>query len=292
MKNFQGFTLVELMVSLVLGLLLTAAAVQLLMTGTLTFSNQRNAADVQDNATFGLALVGQQLRRTNSGNAQIIGSTGSLNGLIFDAASASPTAPVNMPVTAMDVNLSSTVDLKSDQLVIQYQAAQGGTRDCEGNDIVSRDLVIERYFLRRDNLSTESPQPLALACAAFRNNALANASTSAGSIILNRVDDLRVLLGTTLTVVDPVTKVSTTTWRYDPINTYNALPLPRPIIRTVQLGVLIRSTNTDPATASIVRSSNYKLLDQSVSVLKNDDGFVRRVFSTTVSFRNSLGAGV
>jgi type IV pilus assembly protein PilW len=292
MSNAQGFTLVELMVALVLGLLLTAAAVQLLITGTLTFSNQRNAADVQDNATFGLSLVSQQLRRTNSGNAQIIGSTGSLNGLIFDAASASPTAPSNMPITAMDVNIASTVDLKSDQLVIQYQAAQVGMRDCEGNDIVSGDLVIERYFLRADSLSTESPKPLALACAAFRTNALTNASTSAGSIILNRVEDLRILLGTTLTVVDPVTMISTTTWRYDPINTYNALPTPRPIIRTVQLGVLIRSTNTDPATAAIFRSPNYKLLDQSVSVVKNDDGFIRRVFSTTVSFRNSLGAGV
>lgn len=282
MNQHKGFTLVELMVALVLGLFLTAAALQLFITGSLTFINQKNLSDVQDNATFGLSLIAQQLRRTNSGNTQIIGGSGTLNGLVFSGASVSATAPANFPVTAKDINTSSTVDGKSDQLVIQYTALQDNMRDCEGNlvDLTIDPIVIERYFLRVDTL--DSSNPLALACAAFRSNDLSS-PTKAGSIILNRVDDLYVLIGTSN---------SAGTWQYYNINAYNALAAPKPVIRSVRLATLIRSTDVDGVTKSIPHAANYSFLDQTVSVSNPNDGFVRRVFSATVSFRNSLGDGV
>lgn len=285
MNHARGFTMIELMVSLLLGLLLTAAAVQLFVTGSLTFTNQRNAADVQDNATFGLGLITQQLRRTNSGNNNVMSGTGlEHSGIVFNAANISGNAPAaTMPITAKDVNGSATTDGKSDQLVIQYQALQGGMRDCEGNNIATDDWVIERYFLRADTTSTGNP--LALACAAFRDTttSLAGAPAAQGSIILNRVEDMRVLLG-----------VSDTAglWRYYDVNAYNALATPRPIIRTVRIGSLIRSTDVDSSTKALPKAPNYKLLDQAVTVSNPNDGYIRRVFSLTVSFRNSLGEGV
>lgn len=282
MNQHQGFTLVELMVALILGLLLTAAAVQLFITGSLTFTNQKNLSDVQDNATFGLSLISQQLRRTNSGNTQIIGASGALNGLVFSGTSVSTTAPSNFPVTAKDANASSTLDGKSDQLVIQYSALQDNMRDCEGNAINTAvdPIVIERYFLRVDTL--DSAKPLALACAAFRSSDLNNPQKE-GSIIINRVDDLYVLIGASNTAG---------TWRYYNIADYNALPAPKPAIRSVRLAALIRSTDIDNTTKSIPRAANYSFLDKTVSVSNPNDGFVRRVFSATVSFRNSLGDGV
>jgi type IV pilus assembly protein PilW len=290
-STVQGFTLVELMVALVLGLLLTAAAVQLLVTGTLTFSNQRNASDVQDNATFGLGLINQQLRRTNAGNLADIADSGLGNGVVFKGTDVVATPAVTIPVTAQDTNLAATVDAKSDQLVIQYRTAQTGMRDCEGADIVSGDTVLERYFLRTDTTSSETPKPLALACAAFRTTNLTNVATATGSIILNRVEDMRVLIGTSIVTTDPMTNVKTAQWRYDPITQYQKQILTSPDlkIRTIQIGVLLRSTDSDSATASIKRASSYKLLDQTATVQKNSDGYMRRVFTTTVSFRNSLG---
>jgi len=281
MIQHKGFTLVELMVALVLGLFLTAAALQLFITGSLTFTNQKNLSDIQDNATFGLSLISQQLRRTNSGNAQIIGGSGVLNGLVFSGTSVSTTAPSNFPVTAKDVNVSSTVDGKSDQLVIQYSALQDNMRDCEGNliDTSIDSIVIERYFLRVDTL--DSANPLALACAAFRSKDLSN-PTKAGSVILNRVDDLYILIGTS---------DSAGAWRYYNIGAYNALAT-KPVIRSVRLATLIRSTDVDGVTKSIPHAASYTFLDQTVSVASPNDGFVRRVFSATVSFRNSLGDGV
>jgi type IV pilus assembly protein PilW len=267
-------------------LLLTAAAIQLFVAGGMSFKNQNNSADVQDNATFGLSLINQQLRRTNSGNNQTIGVSGASNGLIFDVASLPTGSPSNFPLTAQDANLSATVDGKSDQLVIRYQALQGEMRDCEGNIIADRDSVIERYFLRQDTLSSETPKPYSLACAAFRNNStsLANGATATGSIIVNRAEDLRILLGTSTSVS------SSGVWRYYTIAQYMALTAPKPTIRTVRIGTLIRSTNSDGA-AKNLPIPIYSLLDQTVTVATPSDGFLRRVFTTTVSFRNSLGDG-
>ena len=50
----QGYTLIELMVALVLGLLISAAAIQLFITSQNTFSLQQGGADVQDSSIFGL----------------------------------------------------------------------------------------------------------------------------------------------------------------------------------------------------------------------------------------------
>jgi type IV pilus assembly protein PilW len=281
MKSNQGFTLVELMVALGLGLLLTAAAIQLFITGSITFNSQRNAADVQDGSLFGLGLINQQLRKTNSGNTSIIGAGGGLNGIVFNSSSVTSTAITNFPVTSEDTGTASTVDGKSDQLVIQYEALQDGMHDCEGNNVAKNSVVVERYFLRADSTSTETPKALALACAAFLTTDLSTVTTSQGSILINRADDMRLLLGTS---------TPAGLWRYYDISDYLALTS-RPTIRTVRIGTLIRSSVAD-ATAKKLPPPVFQLLDQNITISNPSDGYMRRVFTTTVSFRNSLGDGV
>ena len=67
MKNLkqQGFTLLELMVSLVLGLIIIAAAITLFITGQRSYSVQQGAAEIQNNANFGLNLITKDVRITN-----------------------------------------------------------------------------------------------------------------------------------------------------------------------------------------------------------------------------------
>ena len=50
----KGFTLIELMIALALGLVITASAILLFFTGQKGYFLQRGMADVQDNANFGL----------------------------------------------------------------------------------------------------------------------------------------------------------------------------------------------------------------------------------------------
>lgn len=275
----QGYTLIELMISITLGLLITAAATQLLVTGSLTLSNQQASANVQDNSAFGMELMARQLRQTNAGNQSLISDGGTLNGIVFSPSDIAATAPVNVPVTGKAANNASSVDGKSDQLVIQYQVLQDGLRDCEGNTIAASDVVIERYFLRQDALSSETPKPYALACAAFRLATLAGANTAQGSIIMSRVDDFSVVLGTS----------NAAGWRYYDLKAYQDLAGAKPDIRTVRLAALVRSSNIDPSTKGIKKAATYAFLNETVAVPNPNDGYARRVFMSTVSFRNSLG---
>lgn len=53
----QGFTLVELIISLALGLMVVAAAILLFLTGQKSVAMQKGVAELQDNANFGLNYI-------------------------------------------------------------------------------------------------------------------------------------------------------------------------------------------------------------------------------------------
>ena len=188
----KGFTLVELMISLVRGLLISAAALQIFYTSSVNSRRQEASSQIQDNAIFGFSQMQQHLRRTNYGAK----STGAFNeffmnhltpqgGVVLTAPSGAGT-PVSwlqgnlsglvlngaaIPATLLSSNASanstSTSNLEgitnSDQLTIQYRSDREGTFDCEGDAIPQGFYVIERYFVRTD--TTVTPNALGLACA-------------------------------------------------------------------------------------------------------------------------------
>ncbi|TXJ07726.1 MAG: prepilin-type N-terminal cleavage/methylation domain-containing protein, partial [Acinetobacter sp.] len=64
----QGFTLIELMVALTIGLLVSAAALQLFTGGVITTRLQEANAELQDSGIFGLEYVARDVRLANFGN--------------------------------------------------------------------------------------------------------------------------------------------------------------------------------------------------------------------------------
>ncbi|MFX5797395.1 prepilin-type N-terminal cleavage/methylation domain-containing protein, partial [Acinetobacter baumannii] len=64
----QGFTLIELMVALALGLILVAAATQLFIGGILSSRLQKANAEIQDSGIFGLDYIVRDIRLVNYGN--------------------------------------------------------------------------------------------------------------------------------------------------------------------------------------------------------------------------------
>ena len=188
-NRVKGFTLVELMISLVLGLLISAAALQIFYTSSVNSRRQEASSQIQDNAIFGFSQMQQHLRRTNYGAK----STGAFNeffmnhltpqgGVVLTAPTGvapvtTPPTPVSwlqgnlsgltldgaaIPVALLSSNASanSTSNLKgianSDQLTIQYRSDRAGTFDCEGDAIPQGFYVIERYFVRDAGLACAS----------------------------------------------------------------------------------------------------------------------------------------
>ncbi|WP_273777582.1 PilW family protein [Acinetobacter sp. GSS19] len=349
MKKTQvGFTLIELMISLTLGLIVTAAAILLFLTGQRSVAMQKGVAELQDNANFGLNYITKDIRLTNLNVKDAVINDSTLYGGVVltskdstDVVSATKTAAdgttttiqyPNLPVgiTIADtllsqsgsrvatgsanswtgtsnVNNTSGTALVSDQLVIQYlpqyildnkntptnqsdDQIVGGF-DCEGNELRFNksdglQMVVQRYFLRSDtNKANNESAPLALACdAGFYPVDSPNAISrygDAGEIIMKRVDHFRVLLGV---------QYANGNLRYLSIADYMALTAPRPRILSLQLGALVRSTQSVGTDSAVKADQSFQVLDQTVKVkASTDPKYIRQVVSQTIALRNALG---
>ena len=64
-----GFTLVELMIALTLGLIVTAAAVQLILGSFITTRLQEANSQIQDSGLFGIDYIVKDIQMLNFGNS-------------------------------------------------------------------------------------------------------------------------------------------------------------------------------------------------------------------------------
>lgn len=283
--NIKGFTLIELMVALTLGLIIVAAAVQLLITGQSTLSYQKAMENVQDNANFGMNYITADIRQTNLDVGGRIMKNNIISGLIVKKEN------YPLAITTTDLPLSSTAagaslaTVGSDILVIQYKPAQINGFDCEGNKITSATtVVVQKYFMRKDE---KNKNDYVLACAAGRYESGATApvltdltSTSTGQVILQRVDQFKVLVG----VVNASNKMSYLTLK----QFSDAASTVRPV--TLQLGVLVRSV--DNSGGNTVIPTTFTLLNTSYTISNPTDvtgKFLRVPLEQTVALRNAIG---
>lgn len=313
-----GFTLVELMISIVLGLLVTAAAVQLFTGGLITTRLQQANAELQDSGIFGIDYLVRDIRLANYGNAlnPNINDTTVWGGIVLTTATSTTTA-VNLPakVTAStfipqgllthsegtgeavstvgnEWKGLSNVTQKSDQLTIQFTAPAPMT-NCEGVNVQLNDLVVQRYFLRRDTtgattdyaLACDANDPIPTGSAATPRPTLVTGLGGAGEIIMPRVDHFHVLLGAQDTAGN-IAYYTVNQYRSAVTAARTALTVP-PRIISVKLSVLVRSTDNTNSN-SIVPTKSFTMLDQIVTPT-NTTRFARQVYSTTIALRNALG---
>lgn len=190
----SGFTLIELMISLILGLLISAAALQIFYTASVNNNRQNAGSQIQNNAVFGINDFSKHLRRANYGANSNTTSAYYLNhltpqggivltrptGIAPSAGATNPWAKSNLnglrngssalPTSILSANAAGsasnlTINTNSDQLTIQYQAYQDNMFTCDGEEIDKDDYVIERYFVRND--TTITPNSIGLACASL-----------------------------------------------------------------------------------------------------------------------------
>lgn len=132
----QGFTLIELMVAISLGLLIVAAASQLLLTGHKSLLMQNSAAEILDNGNFGLNYVTKDVRKANLGASNPVVNDETLSGgLVLAAGNVTPYVEIDAALMTRGdgqvagvgnswTGASNVVDKKSDQLTIQYSPVQ------------------------------------------------------------------------------------------------------------------------------------------------------------------------
>lgn len=157
MKNSQkGFTLVELMVALVLGLIFSAAAFQLLMTNQRTFGLQQAIASLQEDGQMALRYIAADIR--NAGRGSILQGT---------------IAPVILDPALSGGNGHTHNGASDDELVVNYF----GTSDCQGTTSPTEVEIINRYYVAGGSL-------------------LCSGNLTAGTVeLLNQVESFQVQYG-------------------------------------------------------------------------------------------------
>ena len=319
-----GFTLIELMISLALGLIIVAAAIMLFLTGQKSYSLQQGSADLQDNANFGLNYVVRDIRLSNlntvssgvndetAGGGIVLTSKENAKSVTAGTPAVTtwyPNLPDSLTVTVdllsnSDNGLSNVNTEKSDQLVIQYKpqyvtdpnnaANFFGGSDCEGNRIsftktAAQRIIVQRYFLREDtNKASNEPQDaLALAC-----DAGYYPETGSPETITDYGDSGQIIMKRVdyfrvmLGVQDGVN------FRYISMNDYMDLTAPRPRILSLQLGALVRSAQAVGRDSIIKDDQKFQVLDKEVTLKTPAAGsskYVRQVVSQTVALRNTFG---
>lgn len=204
-NSIKGFTLIELMIALILGLLISAAALQIFYTSSVNSRRQQASSDIQDNAIFGFSQIQRHLRRANFGARSTAtndkfflnhetpqggvvltapaGTSGNwlednLSGLVLSGNAISADLLTRNASSTSISNIAGAANTNSDQLTIQYQVGQAGLFDCEGDSIPNNFYVIERYFVRLDTTMTPNMAGLACASAIYDyNEALASSPT-------------------------------------------------------------------------------------------------------------------
>ncbi len=304
-----GFTLIELMISLVLGLIVSAAVIQVYLINVKTSSIQASASELQDASVFGLQQLEKKVRLANLGNPKTqIDSTTVNGGVVLTGVNIGVPATTPYPNTgyltrrAGDTSVGSNgwsgisnTNVNSDQLTIQYTNITGSPiRDCEGAEAAVNDIVIERYFLRSDTDDTSAGEikNLVLACDAGRVNRVGGIDSTmaatdsrqfgqAGQELIVNADQFKVLLG-----VQYATGANVGQTMYLPSSAYLAITTDKPAITAIKMGLIVHGTT--PVLGSEDQTS-FTLLGQS-NVLKTDTSRrkqVRTSYETTTLLRNA-----
>lgn len=294
-STIQGFTLIELMISLVLGLLISAAVIQVYIISTRTLTVQQSASEVQDSTVFALQAIDDHVRIANLGNPITnITDASAHGGVVLTGNNIGNSSYANTGYLTVSAGQTGTAGTNgwtgvsntgtaSDQLTIQYKnITPNDLYDCEGGkvDAVIDQWVIERYFVRLATNATAKTgvQDLVLACDAGRVDSanVVSGFGDNGEVIVSAIDQFQVLLGT-LTDISQLT--------YLPAKTYLELT-DKPAITTVKLGVIVRS-NTPLITDA--DKSQFTVLGNT-QTLKTDSErkkYYRRSYESTVLLRNA-----
>ena len=296
----KGFTLIELMISLVLGLLISAAVMQVYLTNAKTSATQKSGSELQDASLFGIQQLESHLRLANLGNPvdEITNDTPK-GGIVLSLTNMglpeeNTEYPKFLTHTAGDSDFTSTssiASVNSDQLTIQYTNITGNDlSDCESADVLNGDTVIERYFIRES--LPDNKNGLVLACDAGRlNNSGVITSYAAsdpktfgnnGQEFIMGIDQFKVLLGTQTNAVG-----SAGVMRYltsaDYLNN-TTTPAPKPAITAVKIGLIVRGST--PVVGSSTKTT-FSLLGQNHTLKSGEPKQVRTTYESTTLLRNA-----
>ena len=249
LPSSAGFSLVELMIAMLLGTLITAAAVQIFSMTQSTFQLQRGLTDVQEQGRFAVDFIGRDLRMMGLRQSGAVAVGVEL-------------APVTVGATVIPAAADGGANGSgNDRLTFSFFARVTDT-DCEGNSpAVDDTLVVNTYWVEDGSLMCQGSLDAA----------------SVGLELVSGVDTFQVLYGVD-TVADEIPFAS----RY---LRADQLVAGQQVV-VVRIGLLVRAEQQ--GLASLGDPQTMVVLDRQLNAgaAPLDVPAVRRLFISTVRARN------
>lgn len=270
----KGFTLLEIMISLALGLVISAAIVQIMISNSVTDRLNRAVASTQESGRYIITRLRDELLMVGMYDAMNPNLSDIVD--IVEEESFIRNNPIPLPgAFVADVNLGAEqgADGSSDTLVISLQ----GTRDCRGYKLGYADdeefYVVNEYFVSDNKLKCRGFDGRVLR---GQKNAVGN-NNDAAFTILDDVLSFQVTYG----LASPFTNNGETLpVRYvDASLLANAILANQQIV-SVRLAIVVKGEGQ----IALDNASSFKLLNE--DVITAPDKGLYKAFETTISFRN------
>lgn len=321
MNKQQGFTLIELMISLVLGLLIIAAASQVYVISLRTATVQQAGSSILDANVFGLQQIENNIRMAGLGLSDVAKAGAADSGILAGGDKAAAISVLRVNGTKLSSDLISrdgsgptnTTSNGSDQLTIQYRAP-ANMRDCEGhlvlgprtgildlpgNPVVSIDgqIIVERYFVKNNNGTLELRCDAGLYVSNHIIQDDGQGTANAPTILtgannrynIHNLGDDGALIASGIDDFQVRFGIASganhSGIRYVTPTEYQALSSDTAII-TVQLGLL---TKGSVPSSDAPEPQVYTILGNDVNMKSGQGQFIRRVYETNIMLRNSRG---
>lgn len=252
MRSQRGFSLVELMIAMLLGALIVAAAVQLFGTNQRTFALQQSMTEVQEQGRFALDYIVRDLHRMSFVEA----APGTLPN--YDDVGVMLTSTTIGGVAYPAAQEGGAAATANDRLTFAYF----GSVDCEGDETAGGNvLIVNTYWTQNGDLVCQGS---------------VDAGTT-GLVLVSGVDSFQVLYGVDTTPGDEIA-LAGNYLRADQINVDH-------VVIAVKIGLLVRS-NLDRN--DIGAPESFVVLDHELAggAAPLEQSLIRRLFTTTVRARN------
>jgi type IV pilus assembly protein PilW len=253
-----GITILEILISLSLGLLLVAGIGTIFLGSNQTYRVQEDSARMQETGRFAIETIGRALRQAGYADIPVnpvsrkLAFTGTtINGINTSCPAASPT---------------------TDVITVQYDGI-AGEQDCQANNVAADQIVQQTFFLgngglRCDAVLANAPPTPPASCPA----------DNTGDELVQNVEDLQVLYG-----IDTNNNQSA--------DQYTATPGNWGQVVSAKVCVLVRSENT--ATASTTQSylncqGALGAVTGAAAMTTATDTRLRRAFVATFNLRNRV----
>lgn len=281
-SNQQGFTLIELMIAITLGLIVTAAALMMFLSSQRSLAMQNGLSSIQQNATFGLTNVAKDLRHINlDSGSEFVNRSNNKSGIVFQTI-----AGVTADKVTKAESGQSIMTPDSDQLTIRYVNRKNNTMNCEGVIIEQDKEIIQRYYI--DKLpqvqQNQGDTHYGLFC-----EVLDEKKTGKPAIAIADAESFKVSVVTRDFNGTPADRKDDQL-RYQTLKEYITAPTGNAVV-AVEIGVVIRSSGSVHADSSINANPTFTIAGQEVKLSNppSTASHLRVPVTQVVAIRNSQG---